>query len=235
MPITKPRPNISELIATAAEQRKQIFDSIGDMLARPYSIWTNRDSSKKFVLMIRLSRFCKQLLINNVVIFLRIIVALLSATLVAIEANHGGEQYLYILELILNSYLLLESLVRMFAIPIYLRVEGAFNRSVFFSNIIFESGFIDLIVCIVCFSLDVDYPGLWFRLIRFLLLSKVFLEVFPYTEILLSAIRSGLKSVLYTILLLFLVILTYASLCKSFFCENDPFRFGTFELAGIKL
>ena len=88
------------------------------------------------------------------------------------------------LDTITNSLFILESVLVLTSMLITIKIERAFNRDIVWSNLFFRSGILDLCVAILCFIYRDSSPGHWFRILRVLTLARVYLEIFPYIDIL---------------------------------------------------
>ena len=88
------------------------------------------------------------------------------------------------LDIVINILLILKSIALLLSIPISIKIENAFNREIDWSVLFFYSGIIDFVISIICLSLTTSVLGLWFRILRTLILARVFLEVFPYIQVL---------------------------------------------------
>jgi hypothetical protein len=87
-------------------------------------------------------------------------------------------------DIAINLLFIVESLFVLMSVPISIKIERAFNREIDWTTTFFRSGVMDLIVAILCFLFRETDVGLWFRIARVLTLARVFLEVFPYIEVL---------------------------------------------------
>lgn len=91
----------------------------------------------------------------------------------------------------MNSWFLLESFLRFFAVPIKVRIEEAFHRDVDAVDLLQHSGVRDVAVVLICFSLGLTELGLWFRLIRLLFITSSFFELVPHIDVLMVSIFYG--------------------------------------------
>lgn len=89
-----------------------------------------------------------------------------------------------ILDIITNILFIVESLLVLASIPISIKIEQAFNRKIVWSSLLSRSGIPDLCVAVLCSIYRHSLIGGWFRIIRVLTLARVFLEIFPYIDIL---------------------------------------------------
>jgi hypothetical protein len=238
MPITKPRPDISELVQAAVEQHLKRFQDTYESLERPISVWFTDEDLLVYRYFLQLSRSCKLLLANSSVAYMRFAIALLASAIIAIESNFYPLQLsssVVRAEIVTNSFVLLDAIVRLLSIPMHFRVEAAFEREIDIYDFIPRSGLLELAVSITCFALMDRGIVIWFQLLRALILASIFIEFFPFMNILITGIKNSIRSLSFTILLLFLFIMVYASLCNILFAENDPFRFGTLGLSALTL
>ena len=64
-------------------------------------------------------------------------------------------------------------------------------------------------------------------------LTTVFFESIPIIAVIASGMINGLKSILFAILLFFIVIVFYASLGHALFSDNDPYNFGSLAISVV--
>ena len=156
MPITKPRPNISELLDVAVKRRKALLDTTTEILERPSSIWITSNDTLLHKYAMKISWVCMKLLANNVVVFLRVLISIFVAVLVAIEVDNFGEDFsssFSNLELLANSLVLLEAVVQLLSIPIFFRIETAFEREVLLMDLVYKSAVLEILVCAICYGI----------------------------------------------------------------------------------
>ena len=113
------------------------------------------------------------------------------------------------------------------------KIEKAYQRHVTVLDVIYGSGVFQLIATAFCFGFGLQEVGMWARLLRLALTTSTVLEVFPHISILLSGVTHGLKSISWAVMVLFIIILFYASLGHYLFAINDPFHFGTYAESAL--
>ena len=254
MPITKERPHIIDLLNIAVAEQRKLQDTKSEILLRPASIWWARDaslsggglSSQAYVGFILLSRMCEKISSSLVMKVIRgagwivlFTVLIYAAPLHDLNYNTyptPGVQVsasYYKLSIVLNVWFIVDSLLKILGFLIRIKVEKAFNREVTTEQVINDLGIIDITVSIIGLSYGLSEVGLWFLVAQLFIKTQAVLDIFPHIGILMSGIRNGFKSVIYTILLLFLLILTYGVLGHRLYATNDPFHYGTLALSAL--
>ena len=114
-----------------------------------------------------------------------------------------------------------------------IKIEIAYQRNVTLLDVIYGSGVIQFIFTALCIGFGLTEVGMWTRLFRLALTTSTVLEVFPHISILLSGVTHGLKSISWAVMVLFIIILFYASLGHHLFAINDPFHFGSYTEAAL--
>ena len=147
--------------------------------------------------------------------------------------NSSQDFHFFVLDNIVNSWLLVKGTVRLCGLFMRIKIEKAYQREVTVIDAILGSGVLQLLATCACFGFGFTDVGLWIRLVRLALTTSTVLEVFPHINILMSGVTHGLRSISYTVLVLFLLILCYASLGHYLFAVNDPFHFGTYAQAAL--
>jgi len=259
MPITKKRPHIIELLDIAVEQRRKLQDTKIEILERPALIWYqsygNEDSVKTifkqgslfykysnylWIKLIILSRYCEKLLTDKYAGYARLVIWPLALAILTYEAqkpssndnNVTMEALVFsTLDIVINCWFIVDAMVRLIGTVIRIKIEKAFGRDMKYFEIFQGCGFIDLIVSAFNFGLGVTTAGLWIRLFRLILITNAVLDKIPHISVLFSGISNGLKSILFTITLLFLEMAVWASFGNYFFKDNDPFYFGSYGLS----
>lgn len=156
----------------------------------------------------------------------------------AVRETHGDTandliNSILITSTVLNSWLFFDSILKMSGFLIRIKVEKAFNRDMTSEQILRGMGILDLLLNMLCLSYGISEVGLWIQIARLAVLTQAVLDLFPHIGILMSGIGNGFKSVMYTILLLFLLVCSYAVLGFHLFKSNDPFHFGTIGLSAL--
>lgn len=134
-------------------------------------------------------------------------------------------------DIIVAVYFLLEGALKVLAFYAHMDMHKTFDLKM--DNLVYfqKLGFVDIILGIFSLYFGSSSVGGWFRLLRVLMFSSFALDETPHLVILVSGITNGLKSILSTCLLLFLVFMVYAAFGLFFFEKNDPYHFGTIALA----
>ena len=259
MPVTKERPHIIDLLTAAANQRRALEVSKNEMLARPLSIWfTSEDVmwARREPLRHRLytgfmaySRICERIATTGVMKVVRaaswcvLFIALIGSapildldydtrpTAEELQGYSSDQRNYYYVSVVINVWLLINSILHLSGLLIRTKVEKAFSREMSPTSILFDAGILAIVLDILCLIYGVSQVGLWFQVARLLLLTQFVLDLFPTIGILMSGIGNGIKSVSYTILLLFLLCLSYGVMGYDLFRENDPLRFGNYALS----
>ena len=134
-------------------------------------------------------------------------------------------------DIIVAVYFLLEGTLKLFAFYAHMDMHKAFDLKID-SVVYFQKlGLLDIILGIFSLYFGSGTIGGWFRLLRVLMFSSFALDETPHLVILVSGITHGLRSILSTCLLLFLVFMVYAAFALFFFGKNDPYHFGTIAIA----
>ena len=261
MPVTKKRPHIIELLDIAVDQRRKLHDTKVEILERPASIWyqnygNNKQDKEKsifkpgsklyvysnyfWIKLIIISRYCEKILTDKYAGYVRLLIWPLALTILLYEAtnydnnDHKNSQIRKIydrLDIAINVWFIIDSMIRLIGTVIRIKIEDAFGREMKYFEIFKGCGFIDLIVSAFNFILGVTAAGLWIRLLRLVLITNSVLDKIPHISVLFSGISNGLKSILFTIVLLFLEMAIWASFANYFFKDNDPFYFGSYGLS----
>lgn len=258
MPITKKRPHIIELLNIAVDQRRKLLDTKIEILERPASIWYQNYGNKQenensifrpgtklhlysnyfWINLIIISRYCEKLLTDKYAGYVRLLIWPLALTILIYEATNFNEnedsniKRVYNgLDIAINVWFIIDSMIRLIGTVIRIKIEHAFGRDMKYFEIFKGCGFIDLIVSAFNFILGVTTAGLWIRLLRLVLITNAVLDKIPHISVLFSGISNGLKSILFTIILLFLEMAIWASFGNYFFKDNDPFYFGSYGLS----
>lgn len=191
--------------------------------------------------LIELSRRCE--IIENIPIYrkCRALIWPLAMVVMAYECpqsdfrvNNRTDYSIYVLDLMVCVVILLDSLIRLAGFYIRYQIEVVFHRKINLIAIIHSSGILDTIVAILCLKTGISYPGLWLRLIRNMIASRVFFDVFPPLEVLLSCLSSGFQNVYYVFILFFTVIIVYGHIGYFLFRHNDPFHFGSILMSMLQ-
>lgn len=258
MPIIKKRPHIIELLDIAVDQRRKLHDTKVEILQRPALIWYqnygNDDSTKTifkqgtllysytnylWIKLIIISRYCEKLLTDKYTGYARLIIWPIALAILTYEAqnqnnnskNNTEATVFATLDIVINCWFIVDALFRLIGTVIRVKIEKAFGRDMKYLEIFQGCGFLDLIVSSFNFGLGITTAGLWIRLVRLILITNAVLDKIPHISVLFSGISNGLKSILFTVILLFLEIAIWASFGNFFFRKNDPFYFGTYGLA----
>ena len=133
----------------------------------------------------------------------------------------------------MNAWFLLHGLCMMLGVYMRIKIEKAYQRNVTILDAISGSGVVQFIFTALCFGYGLTEVGMWTRLIRLALTTSTVLQVFPHLSILLSGVTHGLKSISWAVMVLFVIILFYASLGHHLFAVNDPFHFGSYAEAAL--
>ena len=133
----------------------------------------------------------------------------------------------WVLDNIINAWFLLYSIIRMCGLFMRIKIEKAYQRVVTTYDALMTSGILQFLTVILCFGFGFTEVGMWMRLLRLGFTTSTVLEVFPHINVLMSGVTHGLRSISYAVLVLFLLILSYASVGHYLFAVNDPFHFGT--------
>jgi hypothetical protein len=147
--------------------------------------------------------------------------------------NNGVDMNVYILDVIINTWFLVHSFMRVLGLYMRIKVEKAYQREVHALDAFTSSGILQLVATCMCFGYGLNTVGLWVRVTRLALTTPTVLGVFPHINVLLSGLNAGLRSISFTLLVFFLIIMTYASLGHYLFAANDPFHFGTYALSAL--
>jgi hypothetical protein len=94
------------------------------------------------------------------------------------------ESAFYILDILVNVFFSLDSLFRLCGFALRVLIEKACNREMTVRGMILKSGSIDIIVTFLCFAYQFTTTGLWFRLLRLLLITASAMEMFPQMDVL---------------------------------------------------
>ena len=145
-----------------------------------------------------------------------------------------SDKALSILDIFINTLFLIITILNILGTLIRYKIEKVYNRPQSWSQVFITSGIVDLAIVSACIGTGISDGGLALRLVRFIIITfSVINNYFDQLNILLSGLLNGLKSIAYTITLLFLAILTFASLGHYYFAANDPVHFGSFPDACI--
>ena len=259
MPVTKERPHIIDLLNLAAGQQRKRDESKIDILSRPLYIWFTAEDDNfalshpwrywLYATFLGYSHMCERFSVTTVMKVVRaaswivLLIVLINTapalqlshdsrpTLVELEGYSAERRNFYNVSVVVNVWLLLNSVVEISGIFIRTKVEKAFNREMSTKSIILDMGLLSFTLDILCLSYGVSEVGLWFQVSRLVLLTQFVLDLFPTIGILMSGIGNGFKSVMYTILLLFLLACSFAIIGHDLYQENDPFHFGSFALS----
>lgn len=258
MPITKKRPHVAELLNIAVEQRRKLRETREEMLHRPASIWipryaqemlesgSGRSLSQNVLLLSKslpwnvkltiLSRLCERVVTDKYVQILKTCLWTLGFAILAYLVTKDLSTSPFDIGIIwtdfsLNILLLVFSIIKLCGLHIRIKIESLFNREMDMFETIVECGILEIIVTAVCLAVGLSNIGLWSRLLRLGLLLSPVLELFPHLNVLMNSMGNGMKSIFFTILVLFLLVLSYGLLGYQFFSRNDPFHFGTYALS----
>jgi len=257
--VTKERPHIIDLLTLAAEQRRKLEETKIEILARPLSIWFTSEDDElgrsqpiKHLLwtwIVSYSRMCEKISSSTAMRVVRavswivLLVVLINATpelglaydkrpsLDELDSYNVNVRNLYYVSVVVNVWLLLNSILNTSGLLIRTKVEKAFNREMSTERIILDLGIVAFTLDILCLAYGITQVGMWFQVSRLVLLTQYVLDLFPTIGILMSGIGNGFKSVMYTILLLFLLSCSYAVIGFNLYRVNDPFHFGNFALS----
>jgi hypothetical protein len=252
MPLAKHRPDFAELITIAALQRKSIHkrqkkhyknirrESIrhktsDDDKENDLPDKTVANSTRRAV--IDMSDSIRWFLELLPIRLIRVSVVLLAFLNLTYEAqtirgeNPNYDEGVDVSDKIVAAYFLLEGTLKVFAFYAHMDMHKAFDLKIDSVLCFRKLGFVDIILGIFSLYFGSNQIGGWFRLLRVLLISSFALDETPHLVILVSGITHGLKSILSTCLLLFLVFMVYAAFGLFFFERNDPYHFGTIALS----
>ena len=239
----------------AVEQKRKLREAVREILDRPASIWLTRrageagqfeeESSLEKALgrapdgLVLLSRLCEKALGSRPALLLRLVLSPLGFFVLAYQVpqtdlavNGRTDLAVLYLDLLFNVIYLVQSTLRVGGTLIRIKIELAFHREVSLLDELRQSGLLPVVVTVLCFVFGLgSLAGLWIRLVRLTFIASSILEVLPHVDVLMSGMSNGIRTTAFTVLMLFLVILFYASMGFRFFAENDPFNFGTYALA----
>lgn len=179
-------------------------------------------------------RWLLDLFIVRVIRISIVVLAFLNLTYEAQTTRGNNPRYDYgqqISDTIVAVYFLLEGTLKVLAFYAHIDMHKAFDLKVDSVLYFRKLGFVDIILGILSLYFGANTTGGWFRLLRVLLISSFALDETPHLVILVSGITHGMKSIMSTCLLLFLVFMVYAAFALFFFGKNDPYHFGTIALA----
>lgn len=179
-------------------------------------------------------RWLLDLFIVRVIRISIVVLAFLNLTYEAQTTRGNNPRYDYaqqISDTIVAVYFLLEGTLKVLAFYAHMDMHKAFDLKVDSVLYFRKLGFVDIILGILSLYFGANTTGGWFRLLRVLLISSFALDETPHLVILVSGITHGMKSIMSTCLLLFLVFMVYAAFALFFFGKNDPYHFGTIALA----
>lgn len=89
-----------------------------------------------------------------------------------------------ILEHLVNAWFLVDSFICLCGVPIRVKIEEAFQREVTAHHVFIHSGIFSTLVACVCFGLGQSIEGVWFHLLRFLLMTSALLDFMPHIDVL---------------------------------------------------
>mmetsp|Transcript_4917 Transcript_4917/g.9241 ORF Transcript_4917/g.9241 Transcript_4917/m.9241 type:complete len:1103 (-) Transcript_4917:96-3404(-) len=187
--------------------------------------------------LIDISDFIRWFLDLFVVRMVRISVVILAFLNLTYEAqttrgdNSDFDNAVQISDTIVAVYFLLEGSLKVLAFYAHMDMHKAFDLKIDTVLCFRRLGFVDIILGILSLYFGANRTGGWFRLLRVLLISSFALDETPHLVILVSGITHGLKSIMSTCLLLFLVFMVYGGIALYFFGKNDPYHFGTIALS----
>ena len=143
--------------------------------------------------------------------------------------NSSTDFNFWVLDNIINAWFLLYSIIRMCGLFMRIKIEKAYQRVVTNYEAVISSGILQFVTVVLCFAFGFTEVGMWMRLLRLGFTTSTVLEVFPHINVLMSGVTHGLRSISYAVLVLFLLILSYASVGHYLFAVNDPFHFGMYN------
>jgi hypothetical protein len=94
------------------------------------------------------------------------------------------EQMFYVLDVLVNIFFMLDCWCRLFGTLLKIQIEKVCKREMTTRAIISRSGILDIIVTALCFAYGFTTTGLWFRLVRLVLITASALEMFPQMDVL---------------------------------------------------
>ena len=189
--------------------------------------------------LVLLSRLCEKALGSRPALLTRLVLSPVGFFVLAYQVpqtdlavNGPADLAVLYLDLLVNVVYLAQSALRVGGSLIRAKVELAFHRELTLPQTLRQSGLPAVAVTVLCFVFGFASPaGLWIRLVRLSFIASSILEVLPHVDVLMSGLSNGIRTTVFTVLLLFLVILFYGSVGHCLFAENDPFDFGTYPLA----
>ncbi|GMI03798.1 hypothetical protein TrLO_g11007 [Triparma laevis f. longispina] len=182
---------------------------------RPYIIFSNFNQ-----------KICENSHFNNFIIFCII----LAGALVGVQTYEGmdNDPVVLALDFIILVFFAAECVFKIFAEGIaiwrfWLGAEWKWNNFDFF-----------IVLACVPGLLNLGKQVVVLRLLRLMRLAKVFRKI-PQLQMIVMGLVGGMKSISYIVLLLFMVFYLYAILGIMMFQDNDPFHWGSIDLAMMSL
>lgn len=83
----------------------------------------------------------------------------------------------------LNSFFLVDAILRISGLYIFAKIEHAFHRQINFQETFRKSGFLDIVLVFLCYNIYSEV-GLWIRLLRLMQVTTAVLAVFPHIDVL---------------------------------------------------
>lgn len=102
--------------------------------------------------------------------------------------NNARDYAFAALDYIVCCVFIIDSILRLAGLYIHIAVEDEFKRKKSILSIVIRSGIIDIAISVTCISLGITIPGLWMRLFRTVVITKVLLDAFPHFDILLVSV-----------------------------------------------
>jgi len=192
----------------------------------------------KFIVLVSLN--CERILQNQFVRYTHLVMWPIAFSVLVYETpqadysiNSQTDFNFYVLDAIINTWFLVYGVCKLLGLHMRIRIEKAYQRKVTVMQAIVDSGAVQLLACCLCLGYGITETGLWIRLVRLALTTSTVLDLFPHMSVLVSGITHGLRSIAYTLVCFFLLILAYASVGHYLFAVNDPFHFGTYAIAAL--
>ena len=196
--------------------------------------------SRAYKVIVLVSLNCERILQNQFVRYTHLVMWPIAFAVLAYETpqsdytiNNQTDFNFYVLDIINNAWFLIYGICKVLGLHMRIRIEKAYQRKVTAMEAFADSGAVQLLVCMLCLGYGMTETGQWMRLVRLALTTSTLLELFPHMNVLLSGISHGVRSIGYTLVCFFLLILAYASVGQYLFSVNDPFHFGTYAIAAL--